>query len=177
MKEEWRPAAGFESRYEVSSIGRVRASGGKRAGTILRQTQTTLGRYHVNLFDPETRKVTTLLIHRLVLASFVGPCPEGMVGCHNDGDHLNNQVTNLRWDTQSANRRDCDKHGTMPRGERHHHSRFTEEEVRHLRYLARDYRLPLRYLARVMGCSQCAIQSLIRGRTWSHIPLLPARAQ
>lgn len=42
-------------------------------------------------------------VHRLVLEAFVGPCPDGMEGCHNDGDKSNNRPSNLRWDTQSAN--------------------------------------------------------------------------
>ncbi len=38
-------------------------------------------------------------IHRLVLEAFVGPCPEGMVACHNDGSRTNNDLANLRFDS------------------------------------------------------------------------------
>lgn len=51
-------------------------------------------------------------IHRLVLAAFVGAPPEGLIGCHNDGNKLNNHVSNLRWDTYSSNMLDAVKHGT-----------------------------------------------------------------
>lgn len=52
------------------------------------------------------------LVHRLVLEAFVGPCPEGQEGCHNNGDVLNCRLTNLRWDTKSSNNLDRVKHGT-----------------------------------------------------------------
>jgi hypothetical protein len=51
-------------------------------------------------------------VHRLVLEAFVGPCPPGMEGCHNDGDQLNNRLDNLRWDTPSNNKLDSVRHGT-----------------------------------------------------------------
>lgn len=48
----------------------------------------------------------------LVLKAFVGPCPDGMVCCHNDGCPTNNHVENLRWDTQKENISDAGRHGT-----------------------------------------------------------------
>lgn len=52
------------------------------------------------------------LVHRLVLEAFVGPCPEGMEGCHGDGDPTNNSLGNLRWDTATSNQLDKVRHGT-----------------------------------------------------------------
>lgn len=51
-------------------------------------------------------------VHHLVLKTFVGPCPPGMEGCHNDGNFRHNWVDNLRWDTPSSNHFDKVKHGT-----------------------------------------------------------------
>lgn len=50
-------------------------------------------------------------VHVLVLEAFVGPRPDGMEGCHNDGDPSNNRLSNLRWDTPLANWSDRRKHG------------------------------------------------------------------
>ncbi len=52
-------------------------------------------------------------VHVLVLTAFRGHCPAGMEGCHNDGDPKNNRLSNLRWDTHSANQKDGFRHGTM----------------------------------------------------------------
>lgn len=54
----------------------------------------------------------TRLIHQLVLEAFVGPRPNGMEGCHNDGICTNNVWTNLRWDTRAGNAADTKRHGT-----------------------------------------------------------------
>lgn len=48
-------------------------------------------------------------VHRLVLETFVGPCPVGMESCHNNGDKNDNRVENLRWDTSAANKADVSK--------------------------------------------------------------------
>lgn len=58
-------------------------------------------------------------IHRLVLFAFVGEPEVGMECCHNDGDPANNALTNLRWDTPSANSYDTVRHG------RHHLANLT----------------------------------------------------
>jgi hypothetical protein len=47
--------------------------------------------------------VTHVMVHRIVLLAFAGPCPPGMVACHNDGNPGNNHASNLRWDSQKAN--------------------------------------------------------------------------
>jgi hypothetical protein len=50
-------------------------------------------------------------IHALVLTTFVGPRPEGMYGCHIDGDPSNNHVSNLYWGTPTQNVHDMIRHG------------------------------------------------------------------
>lgn len=121
MSEEWRAVVGFEGCYEVSSSGRVRSLdrlvshgiGGlmrKRQGCLLKPGTVQSGHQLVVLGRTQNR-----LVHRLVLEAFVGPKPDGMECCHNDGDPANNRVDNLRWDTRSANILDDYKHGARKR--------------------------------------------------------------
>lgn len=120
MTEHWRPVPGYEGTYEVSDFGRVRSltrvvrrnDGRTRtiAGRILRCPKDDGGRRGLKLHaDGEYKHAR---VHRLVLEAFVGPCPDGMEGCHNDGDHSNNRLDNLRWDTRSENMLDQVRHGT-----------------------------------------------------------------
>ena len=49
-------------------------------------------------------------VHRLLLAAFVGPCPEGMECRHLDGNRLNNKLENLCWGTHYENIQDRTRH-------------------------------------------------------------------
>lgn len=123
LKEQWKPIPGWEDKYEVSDQGRVRSKArlvGSRwrsyrrpvKESILTPYPNTFGHYQVRLCDASASRMR--LVHRLVLESFVGPCPEGMEGCHCDGDPTNNAIANLRWDTPSSNQLDKVRHGTHP---------------------------------------------------------------
>lgn len=48
----------------------------------------------------------TVTVHGLVAEVFIGPRPEGLDVCHNDGDKSNNRASNLRYDTHSENQKD-----------------------------------------------------------------------
>jgi hypothetical protein len=50
-------------------------------------------------------------IHRLVALTFIGPCPDGLEVCHNDGVHTNVTRGNIRYGTKSDNAKDRVKHG------------------------------------------------------------------
>lgn len=126
--ERWLPIPGYEGSYEVSDMGRVRsldrvihASNGtayRKPGRLLRLVPFTNGHLYVNLCKPGVSS-RTKSVHRLVLTAFVGPCPEGMECCHNNGVHSDNRLVNLRWDTRSANMNDRFRHGWIgPRATR-----------------------------------------------------------
>ncbi len=122
MDEEfWLPVIGHENYYEVSNYGRVKrvAPGNHtRPGFILKPNKVRSGYLIYALYKNGVK--TYHLAHTLVLAAFVHPRPEGMEGCHNDGDRENNRLDNLRWDTHSNNQLDMVKHGTHPESRKTH---------------------------------------------------------
>lgn len=89
--------------YEVSDLGGVRSldrtlpTGGGYAkfyaGRTLKQQTHSRG-YKVLLLGSRNGPH---LVHRLVLAAFVGPCPDGMEVRHLDGDPANNSLGNLAY--------------------------------------------------------------------------------
>jgi hypothetical protein len=105
MTEQWRPIPDWE-RYEVSDQGRVRNRRGQRLSVWV----GTRGYLRVRLHQAGSAR--NLAVHRLVLSAFVGPCPPGMEGCHENGDRSNCSLGNLRWDTPSSNAHDRVRHGT-----------------------------------------------------------------
>lgn len=117
--EEWRDIPGYEGTYQASDHGRVRSVDRKLVnslgyerllrGKILR-LKDDKGYLRVQLNFGGVGKMH--LVHRLVLAAFVGEAPEGMQCRHMDGYPKNNHLHNLRYGTVSENQLDRVKHGT-----------------------------------------------------------------
>lgn len=109
-------------------------------------------------------------LHRLVLESFVGPCPEGMEACHSpDRTRSNCRLDNLRWDTRQANSDDQQKHGSRQRGERNGHAKLTESVVREARQRYVHGDISIRKLATEYGISRLTLGDAIRRVTWRHV--------
>ena len=72
-------------------------------------------------------------IHILVLTSFTGRRPNGMVVCHIDGDKSNNRLDNLRWGTPKENIGDKIKHGTHRSGSKINTAKLTISDVTYIR--------------------------------------------
>lgn len=105
VKEIWKPLVGAEDTYEISSRGFLRSKICNHiisAGCMVNiTTLSRMGHHQVG---------------RLVLETFVGSCPKGMICCHKDGDGTNNNIKNLYWGTYKENAEDSIKHGTSCRG-------------------------------------------------------------
>lgn len=121
--EEWRKVAGFEEFYEVSSLGRIRSldrvvhypdgrRGYTKPGVILRPTVHPGDKYcRIALYrDGKCRR--RVLLHVLILETFVGQRPEGYEARHLNGDGSDNRLVNLQWGTSSENTYDLVRHGT-----------------------------------------------------------------
>lgn len=137
MSEEWKDVIGYCGLYQVSSLGRVKtlARGVKKRirGTdcvvhykerILSQAKDERGYLRVSLWDG-SGKEKKRQVHGLVLSAFVGPRPEGMDCCHNNGNPSDNRIENLRWDTRKNNMADAKAHGTIGIGATHHNSKWS----------------------------------------------------
>lgn len=124
------------------------------------------GRLHVGFRSGG--KLVSKWVHRLVLETFVSARPVGMEACHNDGNPLNNSVTNLRWDTHKANLKDRDKHGTSPIGVRNGSAILTEEQVREIRRLYRNG-MRQNQIAPSFGVSKQCVQTVCSGTNWATV--------
>jgi hypothetical protein len=119
MTERWLPVIGYETLYEVSDLGNVRSLDRlivHRDG----HTQRRRGKNLALALSEEGRPLITLSrlgkakpsrVQTLVLEAFVGPRPTGMVCCHANDIVTDNRLTNLRWDTRSANNFDAVTNG------------------------------------------------------------------
>ena len=151
--EEWREIAGWPG-YLVSSLGRVRGPRGWVLSTPLRT-----GYPSVSL-----RRHKKEYVHILVLEAFVGPRPSKEFDAdHKDHNRTNCTLTNLRWRSSTANRRD---HNALF-GEAHPCAKLDEDSVKYIRRSDKTYR----ELAEMFGCSsEMSIWNAKHGKTWAHVP-------
>jgi len=179
MTEEWRSVVGYEGLYEVSSLGSVRTLGrradnerGNRNGR-----QAVRGRL-LSPSGPRYLRVTLtkdglskrLMVHQLVLETFVGLRPAGMVARHfPNRDVTDNRAANLRWGTPTENQADRVAHGTSGYGRGNPHRTPAETEAA----IRRDYgsiegrytrgRMTQRTLAQKYGVSLACVNRILRG--------------
>jgi hypothetical protein len=131
--EKWLPVAGYEGRYEVSDLGRVRrvAGGpGARAGRILRRLRAGRGYYQVFLGGGTGSRPRPHKIHKLVAEAFHGPRPEGRHINHKDADKRNNAAENLEYVSHGENAEHAARNGLNAA------AKLTPESVRRIRKLA-----------------------------------------
>jgi len=174
MSEEWKAVLGWAGLYEVSNFGRVRSllrrgENGKQAqrlygGKLLTPIKKrSLGYLCVTL--RKTQIKVQALVHRMVLEAFVGSCPDGFQGCHNNGIRDDNRLENLRWDSVVGNQKDKAKHGTLPLGERVWNARLTADEVLAIRASTEKQQV----LADRYGVTQVCISRIKLRKVWAHL--------
>ena len=99
--ETFKAIPGYEGRYEVSNLGRVRGTYLNKQVILKPETKRGSLYQRVLLCVNNVRKHYS--VHTLVLLAFVGPPPEGYECLHKDHNPLNNSLDNLRWGTRSDN--------------------------------------------------------------------------
>jgi hypothetical protein len=171
--EEWRAIDGYDGWYEVSSFGRVRSwhvvgGPGRRLTQPRIRKVRVFGYGKVQVLLKQDGTVSGPLVHRLVAEAFIGPIPDEMVVCHNDGNAQNNHVDNLRIDTRSGNEADKFIHGTSARGERNPQAKLSESDVRDIRQRRVDGER-VGSLAKAYGMSAANISTIVHRRSWKHV--------
>ena len=173
MIEEWKEIPGWAGLYEVSNTGEVRSmhrhyrtafglrgSGGKN----LKAFPATTGYAAVNFTRPGGGRMQ-FLVHSLVLLTFVGKRPDGMEACHKDGNRMNPELSNLRWDTRKNNHQDKYGHGTALIGEKHGNAKLRDAEA----HLIKSGAISTSDAVGTFGVCKSTVNKIRRGNSWTHI--------
>jgi NUMOD4 motif len=158
--ELWRPHPDFNGRYEVSDQGNVRSltMGSPRP---LKVWVNKAGRRQVGpiaKFAGGPQK--SYYVARLVLETFVKPCPPGMEAGHGPNGKSDDSVFNVYWITHSANM-DADRLRDGILGQK-----LTLAKVLEIRRLRKEQNVPTAELQRRFNVGQPTIDAVIAGRTW-----------
>lgn len=100
LEEVWLPILGYEDRYEVSNLGKVKSL---KSNVILRGQSTKDGYIRVRLWNGHD--YASKMIHCLVAETFISkPDNENQYEVdHIDNDVSHNSVDNLQWLTHKEN--------------------------------------------------------------------------
>ena len=173
IDEEWRPIAGFETLYEVSSLGRVRSLG--RVVTYAWRGTTKTMTKHAKVLAPETDKdgyrrvaltgedgrARHFPVHRLMGIAFI-PNPNNLPQInHIDFIRANNVLTNLEWSTPKGNTHHSLKDGRYGKT-------ITKEIVLEIRARhAAGKRMAT--IGRDFGLGHDTVRKLVLRERWAHI--------
>lgn len=161
---------GYDGLYDVSNLGRIRSHHGRYRRDGAAYILKPGGDRYLKVTLHMDRCMETPSVHVLVAEAFLGPRPDGMEVCHNDGDPHNNSADNLRYDDRLGNAADTVAHGTSNRGEMSPHHKITEADVRAIRADAASGRRSRRELAAAYGLSKTGIQRIISRQNWGWLP-------
>ncbi len=161
---QWRSVVGYGGRYEVSDCGVVRSIPRPRATGGVLSVALRDGYPSVHLQNGKNNR-KMLLVHRLVLEAFIGPCPAGLEAAHLNGVRTDCRLSNLAWVSRKENHSHKERHGTSQRGERAPSAKLNRTQVEEIRSLYRKEHQTS--LAKRFGVSRCAIQRIHEGITWT----------
>jgi hypothetical protein len=137
--EIWKDITGFEGRYQISSLGKVKSlaknvvtyRGGvlRYPDRILKPSKSPTGYLVVALYNNGQRK--DIHVHKLVALAFVVNTNSKPQVNHIDGNKSNNHADNLEWVTSSENHRHAFKLGLRKpiRGEKHGACKLSNQDV------------------------------------------------
>ena len=172
ITEEWRDVVGYEGLYSVSNLGRVKRvaswCNSQRMNLEMKIGLDSHGYHRIGLNRSGVR--LRFQLHRIVMAAFVGPIPEGHQVNHINGDKVDNRACNLEYLTQSQNL----KHdwrvlkSRNQNGSKNPSAKLTEEMVLEIRNL-RAQGIAYEAIAARFGMSHWGIQDICYRRRWKHI--------
>lgn len=167
-KEHWKKCPGFEAKYEISNIGRIRrfkTNKFKPTPKLLRPTLHPSGYYITTMYDEKGRHHMGR-IHRLVALAFVtGKTDSDNQVHHKNAIKTDNRASNLQWVSAAYNVKEAAMSGRMTANSRHHNRKLNWSQVSIIR--SEGNRNCIAKLARRFNVSRSTIASVKRGTTWN----------
>lgn len=120
----------------------------------------------VNLYGPVGKR--RFLCHKLLMETFVGPCPPRMEIRHLDDNPRNCCLNNLRYGTKAQNRADGIANGILRTGEDSPNANLADAQVREIRRLASEG-VTHREIGERFGLRADYISKIVARHIWRHL--------
>ena len=171
QREEWRWVIGYEDKYMVSSLGRVKSFVRKCDSypRILSPFKNKLGYLGIHLMK-KPKKYFGYLVHRLVAQAFI-PNPENKPHInHKNFITSDARVENLEWVTPSENMVYTNVNNPIKsnRGEKSHFAKLTLENVIEIRNLRKQGKSGAE-IAKIFNISGSHANMVARGSSWKYL--------
>lgn len=175
MQEIWKDVLGYEGKYQVSNLGRVKRCADNSPGSRGRLKKKkeiilkpTLGaNKYLSVSLGKFKKNT---VHRLVAIHFCEQKPGKNHVDHINSERTDNRAANLRWVTQQEN----NSWQKRVVGSEHSNSKLTEKDVKHIRdefdrmSNAKLYGAYTK-IAKGYGINSVSVYDIVNRRTWKHV--------
>lgn len=175
-KEVWKDIEGYEGKYQVSNLGRVRSldryplfkDGRKRLlkGQVLKPVKDHNGRLYVKLSNNENVR-RNKSISRMVATAFLGSPEDALLEVnHIDGNPLINHIKNLEWTTRQENMKHAFDNDLFRTGEDSPHNKVLISDVEDIFKLKFIESKSNKEIATIYHVSRQTIDSIIKGESW-----------
>lgn len=172
-EEEWRPVVGFEDRYEVSNLGRVKSVARivvhkngfeQKIRERIRAISNNVNGYKAVTLNFEGKGYRRLVSH-MVAEAFIGPRPSGMEVSHENGRLEDNAWDNLKYRTKQSNEDLKKEHGTYAYGDRMPWAKLKNDDIPVIKSLVAAGESCLE-VAEKYSVSETTISRIVRKKTW-----------
>jgi len=166
-----RPISNFPD-YYITISGIVYS---KKSNKQLKSTGNNGRTHYLSVHLRKNGKSYKQYIHRLLLETFVGPCPGGFETRHLDDNPSNNSISNLCWGTRSENQNiDRKRNGTDrlrggAKGILNNHSKLNDNKVLEIFHIYQSSNISQRNLAKLYHVTQKVVWLIVNKKGWKHL--------
>jgi hypothetical protein len=142
---------------------------GTKTKKLLKYGYNKQGYKLISLHNRHLKMNKSYPIHLIVLATFKGSRPNGLVCAHLDGNKLNNKASNLDWVTAKENAAHKLLHGTYAIGIKSPRSKLS---INQLKYIYTNYykngKTQHMELSKKFGVHKCTIFNFMSGKSYGY---------
>lgn len=161
--EIWKDIKGFEGKYQVSNLGRIRLF-------LVRmlKPQTDKAGYSALTLRDFKQKHKRVLVHRAVAKAFIKQHDKNLVVNHINCIRNDNRVENLEWVTRQQNQDHAVKLGRIRKGENSPSAKLTEKQAREIK----ASKLRGTELGLIYSIHSSTAQKIKNGKLWKHLSII-----